>query len=512
MTQFINPYSSRQYTNASGIPYTGAKLFIYTAGTSTKYTTTKDQAGTSNHTNPIILNSRGEPADGSGAAQAIWQTGGDKVKLVLAPSTDTDPPVSAISTWDNLQGVNDSSITQDQWVSGPAPTYVGATSFTLIGDKTSDFNVGRRLRSTNTAGTIYSTILTSVYTTLTTVTVRNDSGTLDSGLSAVSYGLLSATNNSIPGGDRKGLNLYSQGIGPSYLQNIGIAASVASKALTLSLATKAAAAFSTSDRGHIEHRDPDIVQGKTITREATTDINMVVPSTATLGYAANETAYIYIYSIWSTAGGLEAACIKKAIISEAELQSTTAISTGADSDNVLYSTTARTGATIRLIGRIKIQTGAVAGEWDNQPTERTVWTPSMKASGDTIEYVSATGTSASTLLSTATFTGVNVEVGDRMTINYRVNGTRNAADFAYRVELGLLTGTANLIHDATSSVAILVFLGPATNQPQLSGTFTFYCTVAGTVTSVGGIAANLVGTAALSLSSSVRAEIQRRQR
>lgn len=211
MAQKLNPFSGRQFLDANGDPYSGAQLFAYVAGSSTKTTLTKDSAGTSNHANPIILNSRGEPADAGGSSQAMWQAEGVSVKLVLAPSTDSDPPLSAISTWDNLSGVNDTAITIDQWVSGPTPTYVSATQFTLVGDQTSDFHVGRRVKTTNSGGTIYGTITASAYTSLTTVTVVNDSGSLDAGLSAVSYGLLSADNPSVPGDLNKIRNMTASG-------------------------------------------------------------------------------------------------------------------------------------------------------------------------------------------------------------------------------------------------------------------------------------------------------------
>ena len=200
MAQKLNIFSGRQFLDSSGDPYVGAQLFSYVAGSSTKVTLTKDSAGASNHANPVILNARGEPADGSGASQAMWQAEGVTVKLVLAPAGDTDPPVAAISTWDNLSGINDSaaSSVQDEWVSGNTPTYVSTTSFALVGDQTSDFHVGRRLKTTNSGGTLYSTIKASVFTSLTTVTVANDSTALDSGLSAVSYAVISAVDSSSP--------------------------------------------------------------------------------------------------------------------------------------------------------------------------------------------------------------------------------------------------------------------------------------------------------------------------
>ncbi|GAH28144.1 unnamed protein product, partial [marine sediment metagenome] len=54
---------------------------------------------------------------------------------------------------------------------------------------------------------------------------------------------------------------------------------------------------------------------------------------------------------------------------------------------VLYSTVARTNVPVRLSGKVSIETGAVAGEWDNAPTELTVWSSSMKKTGDGVQSV-----------------------------------------------------------------------------------------------------------------------------
>ncbi len=98
---------------------------------------------------------------------------------------------------DNLVGINDVSTSASEWNAGPAPTFVSTVSFTLVGDQSATFHKGRRLKSTNNGGTVYSTIISSVFSvSLTTVTVANDSGVLDVGLSAVSYGIESADNPS----------------------------------------------------------------------------------------------------------------------------------------------------------------------------------------------------------------------------------------------------------------------------------------------------------------------------
>lgn len=178
----------------NGIPASGGLLFTYAAGSSSKLDTFTSSTGATAQANPIVLNSRGEPAS------PIWLTSGLSYKFVFAPSTDSDPPAAPIRTIDNVSGINDTTAPSvDQWQpSNVTPTYVSGTSFTLTGNQTAEFSIGRRVKCTVTAGTIYGSITNSVYGALTTVTVVNDSGSLDSGLSSVSYGLLTQTNPSYP--------------------------------------------------------------------------------------------------------------------------------------------------------------------------------------------------------------------------------------------------------------------------------------------------------------------------
>ena len=107
----------------SGIPASGAQLFCYAAGTTTKQTTYTDSTGTTAQTNPIILNARGEPqSNGSGASLGIWLTQGLAYKFVLAPSTDTDPPTNPIWTIDNVLTTN---------LTGQSYTATGTNAITL---------------------------------------------------------------------------------------------------------------------------------------------------------------------------------------------------------------------------------------------------------------------------------------------------------------------------------------------------------------------------------------------
>lgn len=180
-----------QFLPGSNTPAAGAQLFCYKAGTSTKQDMYVDNTGVGKFSNPLVLDAGGNP----GGTNEIWIPSGLPAKFVLAPSNDTDPPTSPYFTWDNVSGINDTSLAVSEWVTGPAPTFVSSTQFTVAGDQTTVFTPGRRIKATVTAGTIYGTVITSAFGALTTVTIAG--GALDSGLSAVSYGLLDPANPSI---------------------------------------------------------------------------------------------------------------------------------------------------------------------------------------------------------------------------------------------------------------------------------------------------------------------------
>jgi len=80
---------------------------------------------------------------------------------------------------------------------GVTPTYISASSFSLVGDVTTEWHVGRRVRLTD-ASTLYATILTSTYTSLTTLTLTMDSGSVSASLSAAELGTSSEDNDSLP--------------------------------------------------------------------------------------------------------------------------------------------------------------------------------------------------------------------------------------------------------------------------------------------------------------------------
>lgn len=184
----LSPLFNGQTVDAEG-PAAGYKINAYAAGSSERLTTYISSAGAVPQTNPIILDSNGYPTNGQ-----IWLQAGRNYKFVL-----TDPDDNVIKTFDNLSGINDASVSASEWqASGLTPTYINAGSFSVPGDQVSEFHPGRRLELTMSGGTAYGTIVSSVYSTLTTVVMSMDSGTLDPGLNVVNLSILSAINSAVP--------------------------------------------------------------------------------------------------------------------------------------------------------------------------------------------------------------------------------------------------------------------------------------------------------------------------
>lgn len=187
----LSPILNDQVTDETGAPAVGWKIYTYTAGSSTPQVTYTTSAGDVQQPNPIVLDALGFSALGP-----IWLASGVLYKFVLTDENDV-----VKKTFDNIAGTNDSTATTSQWIpSGVPPTYISGTSFSVPGDQTSEFHIGRREQFATGAGTLYGTITGSVYngTTLTTVTVQMDSGALDNGLTVVNHSILRADNIATP--------------------------------------------------------------------------------------------------------------------------------------------------------------------------------------------------------------------------------------------------------------------------------------------------------------------------
>jgi hypothetical protein len=194
---YLSPILQQSQFDDNGNFLAGGLIWSYVAGTTTPlavYTTSDASVA---WPNPIVLDARGE------CGGEIWLAAGSSYKFVLENAPQYGQTHGAVvSTFDEVTGVNDTVTvpSTNNWIEfSGTPTYISATSFSVAGDQRTTFQVYRRLRSSNSAGTIYSSILTSTYSTgITTVTVLNDTGTLDAGLSSVYYSFVETDPSAIP--------------------------------------------------------------------------------------------------------------------------------------------------------------------------------------------------------------------------------------------------------------------------------------------------------------------------
>lgn len=185
----LSPMPRLYFRNSAGTqPLSFGRAYTYEPGTSTPKATYTDSTGATANTNPIVL--------GSDGGAVFFLSGCYDISLV----TSAGVPLYTTPNVCEYEEAAASSALVSQWnPSGITPVFLGTTSFSTAGDYTDVFTPGLRLKSTTTAGTIYSTVVSAVYAaTVTTVTVANDSGVLDSGLSEVQISVLTVANPSMP--------------------------------------------------------------------------------------------------------------------------------------------------------------------------------------------------------------------------------------------------------------------------------------------------------------------------
>ncbi len=87
-----------------------------------------------------------------------------------------------------------------EWIDlGHVPVYASATSFTVAGDQSAIYHVGRRVRASGSAPfTLYGSVSAVSFTSETAVTVAWDGGGLDNSLNRIAAGVLGAANPAMP--------------------------------------------------------------------------------------------------------------------------------------------------------------------------------------------------------------------------------------------------------------------------------------------------------------------------
>jgi hypothetical protein len=128
---------------------------------------------------------------------------------------------------------------------------------------------------------------------------------------------------------------WRQKFGGWMMENVGLTATVGSGNLTVTLRVKdGSTSPSSTNKVGIGFRSSTLTTGGFSYVEATSGIDVTLPSGGTLGFNNSVTGYVYVYAI-NNAGTMELALSRSAVFDEGILHTTTAIGTGSDSSNVL---------------------------------------------------------------------------------------------------------------------------------------------------------------------------------
>lgn len=195
--------------------------------------------------------------------------------------------------------------------------------------------------------------------------------------------------------------------GAGNTQNLGLivtTASPVSNAFTVRLVQRTLSTCTASSPARVSFRSGTQTTGDYAIVTATDNVALTASVGSSFGFGSGEAGRMYFYAINANPGAansvIELAIAKKAIYDESLLQSTTAEggAGAADSDLVLYSTTARSNVPVRCIGYMDITSAATAGNWANAPTVLHLMGPGTKRTGDivhriaTYTYAQLTGT------------------------------------------------------------------------------------------------------------------------
>lgn len=111
-----------QFSDANGAPLTGGLIYSYLSGTTTPVTTYTSRDGTTNNTNPIVLDAAGRtPAE-------IWLDGGVLYKFILKTSAFVQ-----IGSYDNIPAINDTTTFSNLITVAGTNTLTGAATPALAG-------------------------------------------------------------------------------------------------------------------------------------------------------------------------------------------------------------------------------------------------------------------------------------------------------------------------------------------------------------------------------------------
>lgn len=223
--------------------------------------------------------------------------------------------------------------------------------------------------------------------------------------------------------EKAGAAAVSAGSSAVYdVQNLGIACSVGSSALTIALKGKDGNNPSGSNVVTVGVRNSTLTTGTYNTRTVEAALSLVISSGSTLGHTNNTEFPIYVYLIDSDGAGAMKLAVSTTQFNCENLYTTVAEggAGGADSGTTLYSDAVYSSKPMTLIGKLK-STQATAGTWAAVPTN-IVLKPVSKTPVAIVEDRQTNGTVGGTATTSAwTARTLNITSGDQHIIGLSSN-------------------------------------------------------------------------------------------
>lgn len=355
MARYISPVPFIQDVN--GKPIVNAKLFFFESGTTALKTIYSDSGLTIPISNPVLSDANGQYTDDiflDGIYKNVQQDDSGTTTGFDGVTIWTKDPIGDIIEGQFELWLNDNVYNIPEIVLGSNDEYYRSivdgnqgNDPTISPTKWEELELGRIWNTAVTYAANYSAFGSdgNLYISKTSINQGND-----------------PTSDTV-----NWRNGTTNTISPTYIVNTGFTATIDTKALTFDLKGQDLLDPSASNVVSIPFRSETLTTGDFDIINISTALSIVIPDGAAIGFGAVDDKFIYFYAI-NVSGAAELA-ISGDLLDDSILHTTVAIDATSDSGGILYSETLRADVPIQLLGRIKVTTGAVAGEWDNVPTE-----------------------------------------------------------------------------------------------------------------------------------------------
>lgn len=254
------------------------------------------------------------------------------------------------------------------------------------------------------------------------------------------------------------------------LRNIGMSATVNASAMLVTIHALDGSTLSPGNPGFASFR-ADQTAGTVVTRLFHSNLNMTVPSGATLGHKGGMAQYAWVY-LTNNSGTLDCAIAGQVPFREANFQATTQLSGSSTASGILYSQGASAASIqVRYLGRITAN-NATAGSWVSAPTSIALRAPfevNTESWGETVRSPSFVG------ISVTQHTNICRRVGDMLEVHgYVQAATSTAAGISITLPSGITVDSTKLVTPGPRNrVGVYYYLDNGAGVAFNSGNTTF---------------------------------------